>query len=203
MKSSIVTGPLLPPTCYLRRVQHGYLCVCLRSQTLSHYNRAGHQVAVYPVSTALRGAGNQKGSYQTPLGWHCVRAKIGHGAPVNTVFIARRPTGEQWTPGLLQQYPDRDWILTRILWLSGLEMGRNRLGQVDTWQRYIYIHGCPDTVPLGVPGSLGCIRMRNAHIVTLFDHVSVGIPIGIYLCYNEGNRSGERDESIVCDSSAA
>ena len=103
-----------------------------------------------------------------------VRARIGAGAPLGAVFVARRPTGEVWTPELAARFPGRDWVLTRILWLSGLERGRNRLGDVDTMRRFIYIHGCPDSEPVGVPRSHGCIRMRNADVVALFDRVAAG-----------------------------
>jgi hypothetical protein len=128
----------------------------------------------YAVSTALAGAGELSGSGCTPRGLHLVRARIGAGCPLNTVFVGRRPTGEIYSPELAARHPGRDWILTRILWLSGLEPGRNRLGQVDTFRRYIYIHGCPDSVQLGRPGSRGCIRMRNRELVDLFDRVPVG-----------------------------
>ncbi len=133
----------------------------------------------YSVSTSKHGAGEVKGSLQTPRGRHLIRAKIGAGAPVNAVFRGRRPTGEIYTPALRLQFPARDWILTRILWLSGTEVGRNRLGNVDTMRRYIYIHGMPDSEPLGVPGSIGCIRMRNADLVELFDLVPPGTAVDI------------------------
>lgn len=136
-------------------------------------------VADYSVSTAAKGSGEQWGSEQTPRGNHIIRAKIGAGAPMNAVFVGRRQTGECYSPALAAQYPARDWILTRILWLSGKEVGRNRLGNVDTMRRMIYIHGTPDTVPMGVPGSHGCIRMRNADLVALFDQVPVGCPVSI------------------------
>jgi L,D-transpeptidase YbiS len=125
----------------------------------------------YSVSTARKGGGEKNGSLCTPRGHHLVRAKIGAGQPINSVFVRRRPTGEVWTPELHEKYPGRDWILTRILWLSGCEPGRNRLGDVDTMRRYIYIHGSPDTAQMGKPGSIGCIRMRNRDIVELFDRV--------------------------------
>lgn len=125
----------------------------------------------YAISTATNGAGELNGSFRTPRGRHIVRAKIGAGAPESAVFVRRRPTGEIWTPDLGHEYPGRDWILTRILWLSGCEPGANRLGQVDTMRRYIYLHGSPDTVAMGKPGSIGCIRMRNRDIVQLFDLV--------------------------------
>jgi len=126
----------------------------------------------YAISTATRGLGEKNGSLCTPRGRHIVRAKIGAGQPVGTVFVRRRPTGEVWTPELHEKYPGRDWILTRILWLSGREPGRNRLGDVDTMRRYIYIHGSPDTAAMGKPGSIGCIRMRNRDITELFDLVA-------------------------------
>ncbi len=133
----------------------------------------------YAISSARNGAGQTKGSFCTPLGRHIIRAKIGEGHPENTVFVARRPTGEIYTAALAEQFPGRDWILTRILWLSGCEVGHNRLGNVDTMQRFIYIHGSPDVVLMGVPGSIGCIRMRNRDIIELFERVSVGISVNI------------------------
>jgi lipoprotein-anchoring transpeptidase ErfK/SrfK len=125
----------------------------------------------YSVSTAKRGAGEKNGSFCTPRGRHVVRAKIGAGQPAGTVFVRRRPTGEVWAPDLHAKYPGRDWILTRILWLSGCETGKNRLGDVDTMRRYIYIHGSPESAEMGKPGSIGCVRMHNKDIVELFDLV--------------------------------
>jgi L,D-transpeptidase YbiS len=130
------------------------------------------QGKTYVVSTAKNGPGEKNGSFCTPRGSHIVRAKIGAGQPLGAVFVRRRPTGEVWTPEMHERYPGRDWILTRILWLSGREPGRNRLGEVDTMRRYIYIHGCPDSAELGKPGSIGCVRMRNRDIVELFDRVA-------------------------------
>jgi lipoprotein-anchoring transpeptidase ErfK/SrfK len=134
---------------------------------------------IYAVSTAKNGVGEQNGSFCTPRGRHLVRAKIGAGQPLNTVFVRRRPTGEVWTPGLHAKHPGRDWMLTRILWLSGCEVGKNRLGNVDTMRRYIYIHGSPDTTEMGKPGSIGCVRMRNRDIVELFDRVPPYAPVDI------------------------
>lgn len=134
-------------------------------------------VKTYLVSTAKNGVGELKNSFQTPRGRHIIRAKIGAYAKPNTVFVGRRDTGEIYTPALKAAYPNRDWILTRILWLSGLEVGKNRLGGVDTMQRYIYIHGAPDEVPMGEVGSHGCIRMRNEHVIELFATVPVGTPL--------------------------
>jgi lipoprotein-anchoring transpeptidase ErfK/SrfK len=147
------------------------LHVSVASQTLAVLGEDGEVLHEFPVSTALAGVGEVSGSYRTPRGTHLIRAKIGAGQPENTVFVRRRPTGEVWTPELAEAFPGRDWILTRILWLSGCEPGRNRLGEVDTMRRYVYIHGSPASVEMGVPGSHGCIRMRNADIVELFDLV--------------------------------
>ncbi|MEN9759920.1 MAG: hypothetical protein RL676_1071 [Pseudomonadota bacterium] len=131
------------------------------------------------ISSSKNGVGQQRGSYQTPQGRHKIRAKIGAGAAWNTVFVGRRKTGEIWCPQLAEQFPNRDWILTRILWLSGLEPGRNRFGDVDTMKRYIYLHGSPDAVAMGEPGSIGCIRMKNSDIVSLFDLVPAGTTVDI------------------------
>lgn len=131
-------------------------------------------LAVYPVSTARNGPGERRGSGCTPRGWHRIRLKIGAGLPLDTVFVGRRSTGEIYSPELAARYPERDWILTRILWLTGLESGRNRGGECDTLRRFIYIHGCPDTAPLGVPLSHGCIRMHNQDLLALFEEVMAG-----------------------------
>ena len=137
--------------------------------------REGEEVVrEYEVSTARNGAGEAMGSERTPRGAHVVRAKIGAGAPEGAVFEGRRPTGEICTPELYAAQRERDWILSRILWLSGLEPGRNRLGDVDSMRRFIYIHGCPGACPMGVPASHGCIRMRNRDVIDLFARVEVG-----------------------------
>jgi lipoprotein-anchoring transpeptidase ErfK/SrfK len=133
----------------------------------------------YAVSTASNGVGERNGSFCTPRGRHLVRAKIGAGQPLGAVFVRRRPTGEIWTPELHARYPGRDWMLTRLLWLSGCEPGFNRLGNVDTMRRMIYIHGTHDLAELGKPGSHGCIRMRNADIAELFDLVPPYTPVDI------------------------
>lgn len=137
-----------------------------------HGEASGKAFKTYSVSTALNGVGSEKNSGKTPLGKHQVRAMIGAGAPINSVFVARRTTGEIYDSELAANNPNRDWILTRIIWLSGLEKGKNRLGNVDTMQRYIYIHGTPDTEPMGQALSHGCIRMRNSDIIELFDLIS-------------------------------
>lgn len=153
--------------------------IVVADQTLSLLDDQGVLIKCYRISTALNGVGEESGSYCTPRGSHIIRAKIGAGQPVNSVFVKRRPTGEIYTSELGAQYPGRDWILTRILWLSGCEPGRNRLGSVDSMRRYIYIHGSPDNAEMGVPGSKGCVRMRNEDLLDLFDRVATGIPVDI------------------------
>jgi L,D-transpeptidase YbiS len=139
----------------------------------------GRVLKRYPVSTSKFGLGEKNGSFCTPRGAHIVRAKIGAGLPLGAVFVRRRPTGEVWTAQLHERYPGRDWILSRILWLSGCEPGRNRLGDVDTMRRYIYIHGTPDKAELGKPGSIGCVRMRNRDVAELFELVPAYTPVEI------------------------
>jgi L,D-transpeptidase YbiS len=153
-----------PPEQLLRR--ETMILIDIKKQELAFQGKT------YSVSTAKNGPGEKNGSFCTPRGRHIVRAKIGAGLPANTVFVRRRPTGEVWSPELHAKYPGRDWMLTRLLWLSGCEPGFNRLGEVDTMRRYIYIHGSPDTAEMGRPGSIGCIRMRNADIVELFERVA-------------------------------
>lgn len=132
----------------------------------------------YLISTAKNGLGELKNSYQTPRGWHTIRALIGDKQPCNTIFKARRTTGQVYTEQFAQDFPlNQDWILTRILWLSGLEPGINRFGDVDTMQRYIYIHGSPEHRIDGTPGSRGCIRMRSLDIIDLFNKVKFGTKI--------------------------
>jgi len=153
--------------------------ISIPEQSLKLLADDGRELKRYSVSTSRNGAGEMEGSFCTPRGEHVIRAKIGAGQPLNTVFRGRRPTGEIWTPELGERFPGRDWILTRILWLSGREVGKNRLGKMDTMRRYIYIHGSPDSVPMGKPGSIGCIRVRNHDIVDLFDRVTAGTAVRI------------------------
>ncbi len=141
--------------------------------------RGDEQVASYPVSTAENGPGETFGSECTPRGKHTIHAKIGEGAPIGAVFVGRKATGEICTAERYRQEPERDWILTRILWLSGCEVERNRYGDVDTLRRYIYIHGSPDEVSVERRGSRGCIRMRNADVIELFERVSEGARVQI------------------------
>ena len=152
--------------------------IYISQQQLTLIDELG-EVAYWPVSTALNGVGSNQGSGCTPLGRHQIKIKIGEDAPLNTVFVGRRATGEIYAPELAAAHPERDWILTRILWLSGLESGVNRGGHVDTLRRYIYIHGTPDSEPMGQPKSHGCVRMRNADLIELFDKVSAGTLVDI------------------------
>jgi len=153
--------------------------ITIATQQLDLLDGRGQLIRQYRISSAKNGTGQENGSFCTPLGKHIIRAKIGADQPINTVFIKRRPTGEIYSPEFAAQFPKRDWILTRILWLSGCEPGFNRLGTVDTMRRYIYIHGTPDSVEMGKPGSIGCIRMRNSDLLELFDRISVGAPVEI------------------------
>lgn len=155
------------------------ITIHIPTQTLELFDDSGKSLRRYAVSTGANGAGEESGSFCTPRGKHVIRAKIGAGQPENTVFVKRRPTGEIYTPQLGAAQPGRDWILTRILWLSGKEPGYNRLGSCDTMRRYIYIHGTPDRTPLGKPGSRGCVRMRNADLLELFDMVQTGVEVEI------------------------
>ncbi|AYH44761.1 hypothetical protein CDA09_15450 [Azoarcus sp. DN11] len=155
------------------------ILIDLATQRLSLFGADGTCIRRYRVSTALNGPGEVRDSGCTPRGRHRIRAKIGASAAKAAVFRGRRPTGETWTPALAAQHPGRDWILSRILWLSGCEPGRNRLGKVDSMRRYIYIHGTPDDQPMGVPLSHGCIRMRNDDVIELFDLVPPGTQVDI------------------------
>ena len=153
--------------------------ISLARQTLSLLDESGRLLRSYSVSTSKNGAGELIDSYCTPRGRHIIRAKIGAGAAENTIFVGRRPSGDVYTPALGERHPGRDWILTRILWLSGCEPGFNRLGSVDTMRRYIYLYVSPDPAPLPSPVSIGCIRMCNRDIIELFDAVAPGTPVDI------------------------
>lgn len=155
-----------------------YLHISIAEQRLYAFAQ-GELLLCLPVSTARNGAGELNGSGCTPRGLHVVRARIGEGLPLNAVLRGRRWTGEVWSPELHQQHPERDWILTRILWLSGCEKGFNRLSQVDTFRRYIYLHGTPDSEPMGLPLSHGCVRLRNADMLMLFERVGPGCAVRI------------------------
>lgn len=159
--------------------------ISIQQQQLTLLDNAGELIAQFPISTAANGVGCEKDSGCTPLGAHVIRAKIGEGAPLDAVFVGRRATGEICTPELMAEFPDRDWILTRILWLSGKEVGANRLGNVDTMQRYIYIHGTPEGTDMTIADSHGCVRMCNDDLITLFDLVPVGTTVQIDIDSNK------------------
>ncbi|RIZ65052.1 MAG: L,D-transpeptidase [Methylococcales bacterium] len=156
-----------------------FLDIDITRQQLTVF-KLGKEIISYPISTAKNGAGELKGSECTPRGWHSIRAKIGADQPLHSVFIGRRATGEIYSPELAKLHPQRDWILTRILWLGGLEPHKNRYGNVDSTWRYIYIHGCPDDTVTGIPQSHGCIRMRNNDLLELFNRIAVGIKVYIH-----------------------
>jgi hypothetical protein len=163
---------------YREAVQGRWIRIRISTQLLELLE-ANEVVASYAVSTAVKGIGERMGSEQTPLGRHEVRELIGEGAPVGAVFVGRRATGEICTPELQAANSERDWILSRVIWLSGLEEGRNLGGEVDTFARYIYIHGAPDSEPVGEPRSHGCIRMRNSDVIALFDAIEIGTLVQI------------------------
>lgn len=152
------------------------IIVNIKNQELQYWHKDKLDSS-YRISTAKNGVGETFGSECTPRGRHIIRAKIGGNATVNNVFVGRRTTGEIFSEDLRKQHPSRDWILTRIMWLSGLELGMNRLGVVDTMRRYIYIHGCPDSDLMGIPSSHGCIKMRNSELIDLFNQVDVGTEV--------------------------
>ncbi|WP_114416447.1 L,D-transpeptidase [Marinospirillum perlucidum] len=154
--------------------QQDWLLAEVATQQLHLLNPAGVVLASWPLSTAKAGLGELEGSGCTPRGWHRIRACIGRGEDPRAVFRGRRPTGEIWSPELNARFPQRDWILGRILWLCGEEKGFNRGGQVDSQRRYIYLHGTPDDQPLGVPLSHGCIRLQPDQLLEVFDQVQPG-----------------------------
>lgn len=156
-----------------------WIHVSVAHQRLTLVDLQGRAIMEAPVSTAARGVGECVDSLQTPRGWHQIRACIGAGVPENGVFVGRRYNGEIYSAALADKTPERDWILTRILWLSGLERGRNRLGDGDSMRRFIYIHGTPLSNPMGSPNSHGCIRMHNPELLTLFAQVTPGTRVWI------------------------
>ena len=153
--------------------------VSVGEQVMRGYDGDKQLVFEVQIATASNGIGQLNGSECTPLGEHRIRAKIGAGQIANTVFIGRRPSGEIYTEALALTYPNRDWILSRILWLCGNQLGFNRGGLVDTQRRYVYIHGAPDSHAMGVPSSHGCIKMRNRDIIQLFEQVTIGTIVNI------------------------
>lgn len=157
-----------------------HIDVNVGNQCLTGFSSSGETLFNTQIASAKNGVGQLEGSECTPTGRHRIRAKIGGHQASGTVFVGRRATGEIHSEELSQQWPQRDWILTRILWLCGNEVGVNRGGNVDTQRRYVYIHGAPDSHPMGIPSSHGCIKMRNEDIIALFDLVVVGTTVTIF-----------------------
>lgn len=157
-----------------------HLLIDIARQRLQLFDEYSARTGDYSVSTARNGIGERDGSGCTPRGQHYIRAMLGAGQPLNSVFRGRRPTGEIYSPELAIDYPERDWILSRIVWLCGREWGVNRGPGVDTFRRFIYIHGTPDTEPMGIPLSHGCVRMRNADLVALFVRLEPEMPVFIF-----------------------
>lgn len=152
------------------------LYVSVKSQHLYHV-RGRVMLKEYVISTSARGLGSEQDSFRTPTGLHYVRERIGHGLPPWSVLKDREPTGE------IADSADvgaGDVITSRILWLSGMEAGLNEGGKVDSYQRWIYIHGTADEASLGTPSSHGCIRMRNADVIALYEQVPLGALVVIY-----------------------
>lgn len=145
---------------------HKLISISIVNQEMSCFEQ-DRCINIYPVSTGKNGVGELKNSECTPRGWHKVHAVIGNEQQVNSIFVGRQWTGEIYSDEFALSNPNRDWILTRIIQLDGLEPGRNQGGDVDTLQRYIYIHGTPDSTTLGKPGSRGCVRMKNSAIIEL------------------------------------
>lgn len=172
-----IAAPLLETRPNARRYGAPWILVGVKSQTLKLYDGWGRQQREYVVSTARKGVGELSGSYQTPRGWHRVCERIGAGVEADTIIFRRKVTPWKYTPELHAQYPNKDWILTRILWLCGEEPGKNQGGEVDSYNRAIYIHGAGEHVPWGSPSSLGCVRMKNPDVIELFDATDNGIDV--------------------------
>jgi hypothetical protein len=154
--------------------QISHIIIKINRQKLYCCNRQGDILFEYPVSTSRFGTGNKNGSFKTPLGEHSIAQKIGAGCAVNEVFIGRVPQGQL---DLLQaeDTPLADDIITsRILWLQGMEPGVNNGEGIDSYQRYIYIHGTSEEEKIGTPASHGCVRMRNLDVIDLFNRVDEG-----------------------------
>jgi len=148
------------------------ILVDVPQQSLSLYEH-DQCLQSWPVSTASRGCGNDRDSLKTPLGAHRIAEKIGAGCQAHTIFKAREDTGCLADVIMQAHSGDEDLITSRILWLKGIEAGKNLNGDVDTQQRYIYIHGTPEEGLIGQPVSHGCIRMRNRDVIELFELVEV------------------------------
>lgn len=170
-------GPLV--AAHANRLNPGqpWLHVSVAEQSLTLYDGRGLPQKRYTVSTAKNGVGERVNSYQTPRGWHRVCERIGDDVAPDTIIYRRKVTPWKYTPQLAAEYPDKDWILTRILWLCGMEPGKNQGGDVDSYDRAIYIHGAGQHVPFGTPTSRGCVRMRNEDVIELYNLTANGIDV--------------------------
>lgn len=174
--------PLIAPHNNPRRPNHPWILVGIRSQTLTYFDENGSALRRFSISSAKNGLGEIENSYQTPRGWHQVCDKVGDGVEADTILFRQAVTPWKYTPALHAEFPNKDWILTRILWLCGLEFGHNlglnRFGQnVDSYQRLIYIHGAGSHVPWGTPSSRGCIRMRSDDVIDLYNLSLIGTDV--------------------------
>ena len=152
------------------------LYVSVQRQALFHL-RLGSLLHVYPVATSGRGLGAETDSYRTPAGLHRISHKVGDAVPPLGILKERVYTGELADVDFAGV--DKDWITSRILWLDGLEPGHNQGGDVDSHDRFIYIHGTANERSLGLPSSRGCIRMRNRDIIALYDALPIGTLVAV------------------------
>lgn len=165
----------------------GYLlCVDVHAQVLRVWSDQGLR-AQFPVSTAAKGVGARAGSNKTPPGWHRIVQRIGHDRPAGSVYVARKYTGEIVPARAWNATGKADRILSRILRLRGLEGGRNLGPGIDSFRRFIYIHGTNQEQFLGCPASHGCIRMGNRDIVRLFRLIR-GRPAWCWIGYLPAHR---------------
>ena len=158
--------------------QNNEIIVDISEQRLYLYNN-DNLVQSFPVSTSKYGEGQIENSFKTPLGLHEIKEKIGDKAPINTIFTARENTNKRAEIQIKPNDTEDDFVTSRILWLDGLENGINRGVGVDSYGRYIYIHGTHEEGLIGQKASHGCIRMFNNDVIELFDMVSEGTKVQI------------------------
>ena len=157
----------------LKQQNQPYAVVAIEAQRL-YLMHDGRLLKAYPVSTSAFGPGAQEGSNQTPLGLHQIKQKIGENEPEGMIFKARKPTGRMANIIAEPRDVPEDDVTTRIMWLDGMEPGVNQGGKVDSYKRYIYIHGTPEEGLIGRPASHGCVRMLNADVVDVFNKLPEG-----------------------------
>ena len=155
------------------------LYVDIESQTLIHLEK-GEILSIYPISSSFYGTGSKKNSLKTPLGRHEIFKKLGGDLPINAILKGRVWTGA--IADVIKEPIDTDFdhVTSRILWLDGLELGKNRGNDIDSRERYIYIHGTAEEGLIGRPASDGCIRMYNRDVIELFDLVDEKAQVWIY-----------------------